>query len=70
MTNQKCRDVNIKVKNVYGKKIFVNKMNYRDKEDKKWRDDDLKKHKGIQRQNRNTTSGFVKEKELPCRMLW
>jgi hypothetical protein len=42
MADQKCRDVNIKVKNAYGKKILVTKINYRDKEDKKWRDNDLK----------------------------
>ncbi len=42
MADQKCKDVNIKVKNEYGKKILVTKINYRDKEDKKWRDNDLK----------------------------
>ena len=41
MADQKCKDVNIKVKNAYGKKILVTKINYRDKEDKRWRDNEL-----------------------------
>lgn len=41
MADQKCKSADIKVQNSYGKKIKVSKINYRDKEDKKWRDNNL-----------------------------
>ena len=41
MADQKCKSADLKVKNLYGERIKVVKVNYRDKEDKKWRDNDL-----------------------------
>ncbi len=41
MADQKCKSADIKVQNSYGNKIKVSKINYRDKEDKKWRDNNL-----------------------------
>ncbi len=41
MADQKCKSVDIKVQNDFGKTIKVTKVNYRDKDDKKWRDNDL-----------------------------
>ncbi len=42
VADQKCKSVDIKVDNQYGERIKVTKINYRDKEDKKWRDNDVK----------------------------
>ena len=41
MADQKCKSVDLEVTNEYGKQIKVLKVNYRDKDDKKWRDNDL-----------------------------
>ncbi len=41
MADQKCKSADIKVQNSYGERIKVSKINYRDKEDKKWRDNNL-----------------------------
>lgn len=41
IADQKCKSADIVVTNSYGKQIKVVKVNYRDKEDKKWRDNDL-----------------------------
>jgi hypothetical protein len=42
LADQKCKNVDIKVDNQFGERIKVTKINYRDYEDKKWRDNDLK----------------------------
>ncbi|NOZ53356.1 MAG: hypothetical protein GXP08_09455 [Gammaproteobacteria bacterium] len=41
MADQKCKSVDIIVNNQYGKMIKVTKINYRDKEDKRWRDNNV-----------------------------
>lgn len=41
MADQQCKSVDLKVTNSYGKEIKVTRVNYRDKEDKKWRDNDV-----------------------------
>lgn len=41
LADQQCKSVDLKVTNSYGKQIRVTRVNYRDKEDKKWRDNNV-----------------------------
>ena len=67
MADQKCKSVDIQVDNQFGERIKVTKLNYRDKEDKKWRDNDLNNTEIPQGSTRTITENleYVGNESIP-----
>ena len=66
-SDQQCKSADLVVTNSYGKTIRVTKINYRDKEDKKWRDNDITNTEITDGNNKtiDETLEYVGNEEIP-----